>query len=76
MKEEGWDAKPGVTVLEGRWQEVVPTILEKGTLFDAIYFDTFAEDYSAFRDFFSDQLVGLLVDGGRFSFFNGKSLLC
>ena len=71
MKSDGWLGKANVTVHEGRWQDVVPKILEQGTLFDSIYFDTFAEDYKAFRDFFSDCLVGLLDDTGKWGFFNG-----
>ena len=68
---EGWYERPNVTIHEGRWQEVVPKVIEEGILFDAIYFDTFAEDYKAFRDFFSDYMIGLLDDGGSWSFFNG-----
>ena len=73
MKKDGWDDKEGVTIHEGRWQEVVPKLFEEdgGTLFDAIYFDTFAEDYKALRDFFSDSVIGLLDDGGKWGFFNG-----
>ena len=71
MRKDGWYDKQGVTVHEGRWQDVVPSIIEQGVLFDAIYFDTFAEEYKALRDFFSDCVLGLLDDGGRFGFFNG-----
>lgn len=73
MRQDGWYNKPDVTVHEGRWQDVVPRLLESegGTLFDAIYFDTFAEDYKALRDFFSDSVIGLLDDGGKWGFFNG-----
>lgn len=71
MRKDGWYDKPNVTVHEGRWQDVVPKIIDQGILFDAIYFDTFAEDYKALRDFFSDCIIGLLDDGGKFGFFNG-----
>ena len=71
MKKDGWYDKQGVTIHEGRWQDVVPRIIEQGILFDAIYFDTFAEEYKALRDFFSDCVLGLLDDGGKFGFFNG-----
>lgn len=71
MRKDGWNDKQNVTVHEGRWQDVVPKIIEQGILFDAIYFDTFAEDYMALRDFFSDCIIGLLDDGGKFGFFNG-----
>ena len=71
MKESGWYEKPNVIIHEGTWQSVVPKIIEQGILFDAIYFDTFAEDYKALRDFFSDFLIGILDDGGKWGFFNG-----
>lgn len=71
MKKDGWYEKPNVTIHEGKWQDVVPKIMEKSVLFDAIYFDTFAEDYKALRDFFSDQIIGLLEDEGKWGFFNG-----
>ena len=71
MKKDGWYEKANVTIHEGKWQDVVPGIMEQSILFDAIYFDTFAEDYKALRDFFSDQIIGLLEDGGKWSFFNG-----
>ena len=71
MKEDGWYNKPHVTIHEGRWQDMVPKIMEQGTLFDAIYFDTFAEGYKALHDFFSDSVLGLLEDKGKWGFFNG-----
>ena len=73
MKKDGWDQKEDVTIHEGRWQDVVPKLIETdgGMQFDAIYFDTFAEDYKALRNFFSDSLIGLLDDGGKWGFFNG-----
>ncbi len=71
MKKDGWYERPDVAIHEGRWQDIVPQIMEQGILFDAIYFDTFAEDYKALRDFFSDSIIGLLDDGGKWGFFNG-----
>lgn len=55
----------------GRWQDVVPKLVEAGEVYDAIYFDTFAEDYSELRNFFTEYVLALLDEGGRFSFFNG-----
>ena len=71
MKASGWHERPNVVVHAGTWQSVIPQIIEQGLLFDAIYFDTFAEDYKALRDFFSDSLIGILDDGGKWGFFNG-----
>jgi len=55
----------------GRWQEVVPKLIEAGEVYDAIYFDTFGEDYSELRMFFTEHVLSLLDEQGRFSFFNG-----
>ena len=71
MKTNGWLEKSNVRVHEGRWQDVVPRLIEEATLFDVIYFDTFAEDYRELRDFFSECVIGLLDDGGRCGYFNG-----
>lgn len=78
MKDQGWAEKPGVTIHEGRWQDIVPKLIEHNELFDAIYFDTFAEEYKALREFFTEFVIGLLdpaggpdKEGGKFGFFNG-----
>ncbi|KAK8114538.1 protein arginine N-methyltransferase 2 [Apiospora kogelbergensis] len=55
----------------GKWQDVVPKLLEAGETYDAIYFDTFGEDYSQLRMFFTEHVPGLLEEEGRFGFFNG-----
>ncbi|KAI5777634.1 S-adenosyl-L-methionine-dependent methyltransferase [Geopyxis carbonaria] len=73
MRTDGWFDKPGVTVLEGRWQDALPQLLANGDeMFDAIYFDTFAEPYSALKTFFNELVITLLEPrGGRFGFFHG-----
>jgi protein arginine N-methyltransferase 2 len=78
MREQGWYEKPGVVIHEGRWQDIVPGLVEKNEMFDAIYFDTFAEEYKALREFFSEYVIGMLDpaggpngDGGKFGFFCG-----
>lgn len=71
MRRNGWYDKSAITVHEGKWQDVIPKIMEQGQMFDVIYFDTFAEDYKALRDFFGDFVLGLLEDGGKWGFFNG-----
>ncbi len=60
-----------ITIHGGKWQDVVPDLVSRGQLFDVIYFDTFAEDYKALRDFFSDFVISLLDERGRWGFFNG-----
>jgi protein arginine N-methyltransferase 2 len=81
MQQTGWRSSdeatststkyPGVTVHAGKWQDILPQLITAGTTFDCIYFDTFAEDYKAFRHFFEELVIGLLKPGGRWSFFNG-----
>lgn len=55
----------------GKWQDICPKLLEEGEVFDAIYFDTFGEDYSQLKLFFTEYVPGLLDGEGRFGFFNG-----
>lgn len=71
MKERGWYDKPNVTVHEGKWQEVLPRLVEEGVVLDAIYFDTYAEDYKDLKAFFQDFVIGLLDSNGLFGFYNG-----
>ena len=42
MLQQGWDRKPRVRILFGRWQDVLP---ESGLAFDGIFWDTFSEYY-------------------------------
>ncbi|EEP76116.1 conserved hypothetical protein [Uncinocarpus reesii 1704] len=71
MKRKGWHEKPGVVIHQGKWQEIVPELINEGQTFDALYYDTFAESYSDFRAFFSEQIIGLLDINGKWSYFNG-----
>jgi len=71
LRETGWYEKPNVKIHEGRWQDVLPKLVEEGITFDAIYYDTFAEDYQAFKIFFSEWVVELLECKGRFGWHNG-----
>ncbi|CAG8961911.1 hypothetical protein HYFRA_00013711 [Hymenoscyphus fraxineus] len=68
-----WESKSGVDnkIHAGKWQDIVPKLLEQGTVYDVIYFDTFGEDYSQLRNFFTEYVPGLLDESGRFGFFNG-----
>jgi protein arginine N-methyltransferase 2 len=69
--EESGPAPGAFKVYRGRWQEVCHQLLEEGQVYDAIYFDTFGEDYSQLRMFFTEFIPGLLDSDGRFGFFNG-----
>ena len=46
MKRQGWYEKPGVRILEGKWQNFIDSeeLLAFGG-FDVVYTDTFSEDY-------------------------------
>lgn len=63
---DGWDKRPGVRVLFGRWEDIVRDTPDLGT-FDGIFFDTFDDDFLAFHD----VVPALLSPGGVYSFFNG-----
>lgn len=67
MLSEGWGDKPGVTILFGRWQDVLPKLDRK---FNGIMTDTFGEYYDDLRDF-HHLLPKLLAPGGFYTFFNG-----
>ncbi|KAF2748966.1 arginine N-methyltransferase 2 [Sporormia fimetaria CBS 119925] len=71
LRETGWYDKPNVTIHEGRWQDVLPKLVEQGVVLDAIYYDTFAEDYKALKEFFSEYVIQLLDAAGRFGWYNG-----
>ncbi|KAG6891481.1 hypothetical protein C0992_006212 [Termitomyces sp. T32_za158] len=72
MKERGWYEKPGVTILEGKWQDYLDneSLLGVGG-FDVVYTDTFSEDYGNLHRFFESLPDLLAGPGSRFSFFNG-----
>jgi type IV protein arginine methyltransferase len=71
LRETGWYDKPNVFIHEGRWQDVLPKLVEKGVILDAIYYDTFAEDYAALKEFFSEYVTQLLDESGRLGWYNG-----
>ncbi|KAI0663606.1 S-adenosyl-L-methionine-dependent methyltransferase [Cubamyces menziesii] len=72
MREQGWHDKPGVKILEGKWQDFIESdeLLSVGG-FDVIYTDTFSEDYTELRRFFEHVPDLLAGPESRFGFFNG-----
>jgi type IV protein arginine methyltransferase len=75
MKEAGWMDMPNVTVLAGKWQDVMGYNETTGTsgcpfMFDAIFFDTYAEYYEDMREFHT-MMTAYLNPGGVYTFFNG-----
>lgn len=71
LREQGWYDKPNVIIHEGRWQDILPKLVEQGVVLDAIYYDTFAEDYAALKEFFSEYVIQLLASDGKFGWYNG-----
>ncbi|KAJ1901775.1 hypothetical protein LPJ66_000504 [Kickxella alabastrina] len=80
MKNEGWDKKPNVYILFGRWQDKLDEVRALGP-YDGIFFDTFGEFYKDLDDFHKAIFAGGNDDGeqqpilsqpdGIYSFFNG-----
>jgi type IV protein arginine methyltransferase len=71
LERKGWLENAGIFVHAGKWQDVLPTMIGDGLCFDAIFYDTFAESYKDFKDFFSEYVLGLLDSDGKWSYFNG-----
>ncbi|KAH8170183.1 protein arginine N-methyltransferase 2 [Sarocladium implicatum] len=69
--EESGPEEGAFKVYAGKWQDIVPKLLAEEKVYDAIYFDTFGEDYSQLRMFFTEYVTGLLDQDGKFGFFNG-----
>lgn len=62
----GWDKKPGVRIIFGRWQDVIDQL----ETYDGIFWDTFGEDYDDQREFHA-LVPQILNPEGIFTFFNG-----
>jgi protein arginine N-methyltransferase 2 len=71
LRETGWYDKPNVHIHEGRWQDILPKLVAQGVVLDGIYYDTFAEDYAALKEFFAEYVVQLLAKDGVFGWYNG-----
>jgi protein arginine N-methyltransferase 2 len=69
MIDQGWDKKPGVRIVFGRWQDVLHELEPCG--YDAVYFDTYGEFYDDMREFHEALLDLLTPETGVYSFFNG-----
>lgn len=53
MLQQGWDKKPGVRIVFGRWQDVIGQLGQ----YDGVFFDTYSEFYEDLRY----ALLGLLL---------------
>jgi protein arginine N-methyltransferase 2 len=69
MMSSGWDKIDHVTVVFGRWQDVIDSL---GMKFDGIFFDTYGEFYEDMQ-LLHKRLPTLMNPGGVYSFFNGLS---
>ena len=43
MLEDGWDKKDNVRVCFGKWQDIMPALIEEGLSFDGIFYDTYGK---------------------------------
>ncbi|WFD33297.1 type IV protein arginine methyltransferase [Malassezia cuniculi] len=73
MKQNGWDKREGVEIFEGTWEHFMLDYERAATLgsFDAIYFDTYSQEYEDLRKFFDVLPNFLNGPDSRFSFFHG-----
>lgn len=71
MLHDGWNQKPGVTICQGKWQDVLPELAASNVEFDGIFFDTYAEHAMDMEDFHRQMTDILVKPGGIYSFFNG-----
>ncbi len=68
MLELGWDKKPNVKILFGKWQDVVGQLEDQSL--DGIFWDTYAEYYEDMR-IWHQELPRLLRPNGVYTYFNG-----
>jgi len=71
MFKDGWDKKPNVRICYGKWQDVVPQLIQEGLQLDGIFFDTYAEHFFDMEDFHKLLPRMLSKPNGIYSFFNG-----
>jgi len=71
MIKDGWNQKPNIKLCHGKWQDVVPQLIQEGVQLDGIFFDTYGEHFMDLEDF--HRLVPQLLSkpNGVYSFFNG-----
>ena len=71
MLKQKWDQKPNVRICFGRWQDVMPQLIQQGVVVDAIFFDTYGEHFMDMEDFHQIMVKILSKPNGIYSFFNG-----
>lgn len=71
MISQGWDKKNNVRICFGKWQDVVPNLINEGITLDGIFFDTYGEHFLDLEDFHTLMCKLLAKPNGIYSFFNG-----
>lgn len=71
MLADKWDQKPNVKICHGKWQEVMPQLIQQGVELDAVFFDTYGEHSMDMEDFHVQMSQILSKPKGIYSFFNG-----
>ena len=71
MLAQKWDQKPNVRLCFGRWQDVMPQLIQQGVVVDAIFFDTYGEHFMDMEDFHQGMGNMLSKPNGIYTFFNG-----
>jgi protein arginine N-methyltransferase 2 len=71
MLKDKWDQKPNVQICHGKWQDVLPTLIQQGVELDAVFYDTYGEHALDMEDFHGLMSQILSKPKGVYSFFNG-----
>ena len=70
MMDDGWDTKSNVTIYHGKWQDIIPKLINENVQFDGIFWDTYGEDFQLFQKW-NSYIPSILSTGGIYSYFNG-----
>ena len=71
MLADKWDQRPNVKICHGKWQDVMPQLIQEGLEVDAVFFDTYGEHSMDMEDFHELMAQILNKPTGIYSFFNG-----
>jgi protein arginine N-methyltransferase 2 len=71
MIRDGWDRKANTRICFGKWQDIIPLLIQEGVQLDGIFFDTYGEHFMDMEDFHGCVPALLSKPNGIYSFFNG-----
>ena len=71
MIHDKWNEKPNVVILFGKWQDMLPQLIQQGVQIDAVFYDTYGEHALDMEDFHALMVQVLSKPHGVYSFFNG-----